>query len=108
MRKRFRRAAPVPAEQPTGQERPKRGWVALSPLGETGLPDDLRAEVRGRIEQNRVQRGDLLAVVEVRVFENGAEAQVSFPPEGLLGPDSDSDVIADVVARAREQLASWR
>ena len=42
------------------------------------------------------------------MFENDTEAQVSFLPDGKLGPDSDADVISDVVARARDELAGWR
>ncbi len=84
------------------------GWVAWSPMVGADLPDDVRAEAERRVREHRKQRGALLAVVEVRVFENGSEAQVSFPHEGLLGPDSGPVAISEVVAMAREELATWR
>jgi len=60
------------------------------------------------IKQSQEERGALLAIVEVRVYENDEEPQVSFPQDALLGVETDSSVISDVVARAREQLAHWR
>lgn len=49
-----------------------------------------------------------MAIVEVRVYENDEEPQVGFPPDALLGVETDSSIISEVVARAREQLAHWR
>jgi hypothetical protein len=46
--------------------------------------------------------------VEVRVFEHDEEPQVSFPPDALLGVETEPALVAAVVARAREQLARWR
>lgn len=36
------------------------------------------------------------------------EMYVSFPAGAPLGPESDGSLIADAVARAREQLGGWR
>jgi hypothetical protein len=60
------------------------------------------------IEERQRERGALVAVVEVRVYENAAEPGVGFPQDALLGADTDSAVISEVVARAREQLAHWQ
>jgi hypothetical protein len=59
------------------------------------------------IDRHR-KRGPLQAIVQVRVFENGAEPQVSFTQECTLGVGSDRADIADAVARARDALANWR
>jgi hypothetical protein len=59
------------------------------------------------IERHRV-RGPLMAVVEVRVYAEGAEPQVSFVTGGTLRPDADRETIAAVVARARDALDHWR
>ena len=59
------------------------------------------------IDRHRV-RGPLLAVVEVRVYAEDAEPQVSFPRDATLGPDADRDTIATVVGRARDALGAWR
>jgi hypothetical protein len=59
------------------------------------------------IERHR-ERGPLRAIVQVRVYENGAEPQVSFTEECTLGVGSDRADIAAAVARARDALAHWR
>ena len=53
-------------------------------------------------------RGALLAVVQVRVYENDELPQVTFPEEAILGVETDPTVLSDVVARARVQLQHWR
>ena len=53
-------------------------------------------------------RGPLMAVVQVRVYAEDEEPQVSFPGGCALGPDADRATIAAVVARARDALAAWR
>jgi len=58
------------------------------------------------IDRHRA-RGPLLAVVEVRVYAEQAEPQVSFVPGGALGPDADRATIATVVHRARQALDAW-
>jgi hypothetical protein len=77
-----------------------------------GVNDHLTEEQRQFIEEQMRQRqerqGRLLAVVEVRVYENEAEPQVSFPPGSLLKPESDGEKIVEVVTRAREGLGQWR
>jgi len=87
---------------------PEHGWIAYTPGDNAHLSRDVRTEVEQRIQQHRRERGALLAIVEVRVYEHGAEPQLSFPPEARLGPDSEPDVLAGVVARARDRLAAWR
>jgi hypothetical protein len=86
----------------------EHGWVAYSSGDNSHLSPEVRAEVERRIEERKRQRGALLAFVEVRVYENDEEPQVGFPLDALLGVETDSSVISEVVARAREQLAHWR
>jgi hypothetical protein len=38
-------------------------------------------------------------MVQVRVFEHGEEPQVTFPPDALLGPETDHSVISEVAQR---------
>jgi hypothetical protein len=93
-----------PLEPSVGERR----WISWSPQSATSLPDEMRAEIEERIRRARSEKGALLAIVEVRVFEHGSEAQVSFSSDSLLRPDDDREVIADVVRRAREELDNWR
>ncbi len=53
-------------------------------------------------------RGQLLGVVQVRVFENECEPFVTFPQDAVLGVDTDQSVIAEMVASARTELVDWR
>jgi hypothetical protein len=85
-----------------------RGWVSYTSGDNSHLSPEVRAEVERRIERRQEERGALLAIVEVRVYENEEESQVSFPQDAVLGVETESSVISDVVARAREQLAHWR
>ena len=55
-----------------------------------------------------VDQGQLQAVVQIHVYDGGALPQVSFTPECSLRPDSDPELIAQVVSRAAEALNSWR
>jgi hypothetical protein len=64
--------------------------------------------VEERIRQRKENRGGLLGVVEIRVYETGCEAQVSFPQGAILGVETDASVISEMVARARTELATWR
>ncbi len=84
------------------------GWVSFTPASLAQLPEEQRREVERRGARHEEERGRLLAVVEVRVFEHDEDAQVTFPPGAGLGPDSDAAAIAAAVARARDQLAGWR
>jgi hypothetical protein len=84
------------------------GWVSYPSGDNSHLSIEVRAEVERRVKRRREERGALLAIVQVRVYENDEEPQVSFPESALLGVETDSSIISDVVARAREQLAQWR
>jgi hypothetical protein len=86
----------------------EHGWVAYTSGDNTHLSPGVRPEVERRITQRQRERGALLAIVEVRVYENDEEPQVAFPPDALLGVETDSSTISEVVARARAQLAHWR
>jgi hypothetical protein len=72
------------------------------------LTDEQRQKVEDGTRARHQQRGDLLAVVEVSVYERGCHQQVNFPQGSLLGVESDPSVISEVVARARAELATWR
>jgi hypothetical protein len=72
------------------------------------LPPDRRARVRQTMIDRHRARGPLQAVVQVRVYAEDAEPQVSFVPGCALGPDADRETIAAVVARARDTLDDWR
>jgi hypothetical protein len=84
------------------------GWVAYTSADNSHLSPEVRAEVERRIRQRQEERGALLAMVVVRVYENDEEPQVSFPEDAVLGVETETSIISDVVARAREQLANWR
>ena len=85
------------------------GWVTYV-VGRRN--DHLTQEQREFIEKERkerqARRGRLLAVVEVRVYENDTDPQVSFPPGAVLEAVSDEKEILEVVDRAQESLAAWR
>jgi hypothetical protein len=84
------------------------GWVSYGPGDNAHLTDEVRAEMERRRRERRERQGALLAIVEVRVYEHEAEAGVMFPPEGLLGVETEQSVIQEVVRRAHEQLTQWR
>ena len=86
----------------------ERGWVSYASGDNSHLSTEGRAEVERRITQRQAERGALLAIVEVRVYENDEVPQVTFPQDALLTVESDSSTVSDVVARAREQLTHWR
>jgi len=79
----------------------RNGWISYAPGSKADLPKSVRREVEER-------RGGLLAIVQVGVYEHDEEAQVSFPPDAMLGPDAASAAIADVLSRAHRKLGSWR
>jgi hypothetical protein len=74
----------------------------------TGDNSDLTDEQRQIVEERIRSRGQLLGVVQVRVFENGCEPFVTFPQGAALGVETDQSVIAELVARARTRLGDWR
>jgi hypothetical protein len=81
------------------------GWFSYTGNGDNS---HLTEEQRQIIEDRIRERGDLLGVVQVRVYENGCEPYVTFPEDAVLGVATDRSEIADMVARARSQLADWR
>jgi hypothetical protein len=80
------------------------GWASSSP----GDNAHQSGEVRQLIRDRRERKGELLAVVVVRLYEHDEEMSVSFPPDAVLGVETDQSVISEVVRRAREQLTQWR
>ncbi len=81
------------------------GWFSYTGSGDNShLTDEQRQMIDERIHN----RGQLLGVVQVRVYENGCEPFVTFPDGAALGVETDQSVIADMVARARIQLVDWR
>jgi hypothetical protein len=85
------------------------GWLSYASGGDNShLTAKQRRIAEEGMRERRRRRGALLAIVVVRVFENGEVPQVSFPTEATLGPNSDSSAISEVVNRASEALADWR
>jgi hypothetical protein len=80
------------------------GWFSYSGGDTSHLTDEQRQVVEDRIRD----RGNLLGVVEVRVYENGCESYVTFPQNAVLGVDTDQSEIAEMIARAHAQLVDWR
>jgi hypothetical protein len=81
-----------------------RGWFSHT----GGDNSDLTEEQRQVVEQRILRRGPLLGVVQVRVYENGCESFVTFPPDAVLGVETDQSELAAMVARARTRLLDWR
>jgi hypothetical protein len=84
---------------------PDHGWISNTGSGDNSHLTD---EQRQMIEERIRLRGQLLGVVQVRVFENGCEPYVTFPQGAVLGVETDQSVIAQMVARARSELVDWR
>jgi hypothetical protein len=83
----------------------QHGWISYTGSGDNS---HLTEEHRQMVEERVRQRGQLLGVVQVRVFENGCEPFVTFPQGAVLGVETDQSVIAEMVARARTELVDWR
>jgi hypothetical protein len=81
------------------------GWFSSTSDGDNSRLTD---EQRQAIEERIRGRGQLLGVVQVRVFENDCEPFVTFPEGADLGVESDQAVIAEMVSRARTRLGDWR
>lgn len=82
----------------------EQGWFTYTGARDTShLTNEQRQIVEDRIRG----RGELLGVVQVRVYENGCEPYVTFPQGSVLGVETDQSAIAETVARARTQLVSW-
>jgi hypothetical protein len=87
----------------------ENGWISYAGDSDNAhLTGDQRKLVENGRRDRRQERGELLAIVEVSVYENGCDQQVNFPPGSLLGVETDSSVISDVVARAQAELGTWR
>jgi regulator of protease activity HflC (stomatin/prohibitin superfamily) len=85
------------------------GWASYLGSGDNShLPEETQRQVEQRMKEQRERRGQLLAVVEVRVYENEAHAQISCPQGARLRTELDTTAVAQVVARARRELAGWR
>jgi hypothetical protein len=84
------------------------GWVSWTGDSWVDLPPETRARARRTMVDRHRERGPLMAIVQVRVYENGAEPQLSFTQECTLGVETDRETLAGVVARARDALAEWR
>lgn len=84
-------------------------WYSYGPGGPgEDLPEEFRRDLLGRKAERDERRGQLQAIVQVLVYENGeCQPQVSFSPECALGPDSDPEEIARVVRAARDALEGW-
>jgi hypothetical protein len=80
------------------------GWFSYGASDKSNLTDEQRQLVERRIRD----RGNLLGVVQVRVYENGCEPYVTFPHGAVFGVETDQSEIAEMVARARVQLVDWR
>ncbi len=91
-----------------GRMEPEHGWISYTAGDNSHLTDEKRQLVEERIRQREVSRGGLLGVVEVRVYENDCEPQISFPQGALLGIDAGAPAMSEMVARARAELANWR
>jgi hypothetical protein len=81
------------------------GWFSYTGTSDTS---DLSHEQRQIVEKRIRDRGHLLGVVQVRVYENACEPYVTFPQDAALGVATDQSEIAEMVARARAQLLDWR
>jgi hypothetical protein len=81
------------------------GWFTYTGGGDNS---HLTEEQRQIVEERIRNRGHLVGVVQVRVYENGCEPFVTFPQDAVLGVETDQSEIADMVARARTRLFDWR
>lgn len=85
----------------------EQGWISYGEGDNSHLTQEQRQSVQERISERQENRGGLLGIVEVRVYEQGCQPQVSFPNGSLLGVDTDDSVISEIVARATSELANW-
>ncbi len=99
--------APSPSDK-RNRRAGDEGWVTYVLNGDNShLTEEQRRLITDEMRHRQERQGRLLAVVEVRVYENEIEPQVSFPPAALLNPDSDDSEIMGIVNRAQEGLAAW-
>ena len=83
---------------------PQAQWVSYPSGDHAQLPDGVRHDSPQRAEAERKRRGRLLAVVEVRVYEQAEAAQVNVQPGAPIGSESNSLDLTEIVARARGEL----
>jgi hypothetical protein len=81
---------------------PQAQWVSYPAGDHAHLPEKNRKDPRAEAERRR--RGKLLAVVEVRVYEQAEAAQVNVQPGAPIGSEDDSLDLTEIVARARGEL----
>ncbi|HVA53922.1 MAG TPA: hypothetical protein VNF05_10465 [Acidimicrobiales bacterium] len=86
----------------------EHGWIGYGAGDNSHLTDEQRQMVEDRIRERQEQRGGLLGIVEVYVYEHGCHQQVNFPYGSLLGVETDASVISEMVARASAELGNWR
>jgi hypothetical protein len=82
----------------------REGWFSYTGGDTSHLTHEQRQIVKDRIRD----RGKLLGVVQVRVYENECVPYVTFPGDAVLGAETDQSEIAEMVDRARAQLVDWR
>jgi hypothetical protein len=87
---------------------PQAQWVSNPSGDHAHLPESARSEPQQRAEAERKRRGKLLAVVEVRVYEQAEAAQVNVQPGAPIGSESDTLDLTDIVARARIELERFQ
>jgi hypothetical protein len=80
------------------------GWFIYTAGDDSHLTDE-----QGQVVEDGIRgRGNLLGLVQVRVYENGCVPYVTFPQDAVLGAETDQSEIAEMVARARAELFDWR
>jgi len=85
----------------------EHGWIGYGAGDNSHLTDEKLQMVEERIRERQEQRGGLLGVVEVSVYEHGCHQQVNFPHGSLLGVETDASIISEMVARASAELTNW-
>ena len=85
----------------------EHGWIGYGAGDNSHLTDEQLQMVEERIRERQEQRGGLLGVVEVSVYEHGCHQQVNFPHGSLLGVETDASIISEMVARASAELTNW-
>jgi hypothetical protein len=81
------------------------GWFSVTGNGDT---THLTEEQRQIVEDRIRERGDLLGVVQVRVYENCCDPCVMFPDEAVLGVETDRSEIAGRLAIVPHPHLAWR
>ncbi|MCU1488899.1 MAG: hypothetical protein JWM85_304 [Acidimicrobiaceae bacterium] len=82
----------------------KCGYVSRRRRYDTNRSLQERYDAESQIDSMGTERGRLVALVRVRVYEHGAFPAVEFPAESPIGPETDEDEIDSVRARAADAL----